>query len=200
MAWERARWSLWAPLYDSVVRGAERGRRRAIEQLELLGDERILIVACGTGLDLELLPPSTEVVAVDYNGTMLRAARRRARRLGREVDFRLMDAASLEFDDETFDVVLLHLVLGVARDPVAVASEAGRVLRSEGRISIYDKFLPYGVKPSWFRRVLNVATRMLATDINRQLNPIVHEAQLELVAEEASIFGGLFRVAMARKR
>lgn len=197
--WERLRWSLWAPLYDPVVRRAVRGRRRAIAQLDLQGDERILISGCGTGLDLELLPPSTRIVAVDYNESMVRATRRRAQRLGRDVDVRVMDAASLELDDETFDVVLLHLVLAVVRDPVAVASEARRVLRGSGRISIYDKFLPEDRKPSLPRRLLNVATRVLATDINRRLHPILHEARLEVVKEESSLLGGFFRVAVARK-
>lgn len=198
-SWERFRWSLWAPLYDPVVRLIVRGRRRAVAQLNLQGDERIAIVGCGTGLDLELLPRGVRIVAVDFNESMLRAARRRAARLDRDIDFRLMDATALDFDDETFDVVLLHLVLAVSRDPIAIASEVERVLRPGGRVSIYDKFLPEARDPSLARRGVNLVTRILATNINRRLHPILREAQLELVHEEASVLGGFFRVAMARK-
>ena len=53
--WNRARYNLYAPVYDWLVGRLgfiERGRRRALELAAIRAGERVLIVAAGTGLDL----------------------------------------------------------------------------------------------------------------------------------------------------
>lgn len=198
--WNRARYTLYAPFYDVVVRRLARGRRRAIELLNVQPGERVLIVGCGTGLDLELLPRSAVVTAVDLTPAMVEKTRARAAALGLEVDARVMDASRLDFADASFDCVLLHLILAVVPDPVATAREAARVLRPGGRASIFDKFLPDTGSPSLVRRVANVVTNFVATDINRRLGEILDGTGLEVVRAEGVGFGGLFKVAIAHLR
>ena len=115
--WNRARYTLYAPVYDVVVRRLHRGRRRALALLDVQPGERVLIVGCGTGLDLELLPSSCPVTAVDLTPAMVEKTRARAAALGLAVDARVMDASRLEFADGSFDCVLLHLILAVVPDP-----------------------------------------------------------------------------------
>ena len=195
--WNRARYTVYAPFYDVVARRIGRGRRRAIELLNVQPGERVLIVGCGTGLDLELLPRDCAVTAIDLTPAMVEKTRARAASLGMQVDARTMDAARLELAEGSFDCVLLHLILAVVPDPYATIREAARVLRSGGRASVFDKFA--AGRPSRMRRALNVLTNALATDITRSLREIVGKSDLEIVREEPSVFGGVFRVAMLAK-
>lgn len=198
--WNRLRYTAYAPFYDLVARRLGRGRRRAIELLNVRDGERVLIVGCGTGLDLELLPRNAQVTAVDLTPAMVEKTRARAASLGMTIDARVMDAAELDFADGTFDCVLLHLILAVVPDPHATASEAARVLRAGGRASIFDKFLPDEGSPSVMRRVFNLVTNVFATEINRRLGDILHGTPLQVVTNEGSVFGGAFRVVIARSR
>ncbi|MGD8710854.1 MAG: SAM-dependent methyltransferase, partial [Ectothiorhodospiraceae bacterium] len=93
----------------------------------------------------------------------------------------------------------LNLILAVVPDPVAAIREAARVLSPEGRMVVFDKFLPDGARPSLIRRGANGISRIVATDINRQLGPLLELAGLERVKDEPAGFGGLFRIAVLRR-
>jgi phosphatidylethanolamine/phosphatidyl-N-methylethanolamine N-methyltransferase len=185
------RWSLYAPFYDRLI-SFKPQRRRAIAMLALNPGERVLVVGCGTGLDLPLLPAGVEVTALDLTPAMVRRARQKAP----GADVRVMDAQRLEFADGTFDAVVLHLIVAVVPDPLACMRESARVLKAGGRACVFDKFVQG--KPSAVRRILNVATRFLGTDINRNLGELAGPAGFVIEADEAAMFGGLFRVARLR--
>jgi ubiquinone/menaquinone biosynthesis C-methylase UbiE len=195
--WNRARYTFYAPFYDLLARRLGKGRRRAIELLTVQPGERVLIVGCGTGLDLELLPRDCRITAIDLTPAMVEKTRARAEALGLSIDARVMDAASLDFADESFDCVVLHLILAVVPDPHSTAREAARVLRRGGRASIFDKFASGRV--SLARRVLNVVTNFFATDITRRLEDVLAGTELQVVREEKSVFGGVFRVVIAAR-
>lgn len=190
--WNRIRYTLYAPFYDLIVRRLAKGRRRAIELLNVQPGERVLIVGCGTGLDLELLPRTANVTAIDLTPAMVEKTRAR----GFAVDARVMDASKLEFPDASFDVVILHLILAVVPDPYGTAREAARVLRPGGRASIFDKFLPDERAPSLLRRAINTIANVVATDINRRLGDLLVGTGLRVVREEGGGFGGVFRVVL----
>jgi len=193
----RFRYRLYAPIYNVVAQPLESGRRRAIERLDLGDDDRILILGSGPGVDLEYLPDGASITAVDIAPAMVRRTAARADRLGLDVDARVGDAKSLSFEDGTFDAVLLHLVLSVVPDPEAVVAEAARVLSPDGRVSIYDKFIPEDEVASLPRRILNPLTRILFSDINRQLEPMLSGTDVEFGHREAFL-GGLYTVTVAR--
>lgn len=195
--WNRTRYRLYAPVYDLVARPLESGRRRAIERLELGPDDRVLILGSGPGVDLEYLPPDAHVTAIDAAPEMVERTASRGHALGRDVDARVGDAQSLSLPDDSFDAVLLHLVLSVVPDPHAVAAESARVLKPEGRASIYDKFVAEGEEPSLLRRALNPIARLLFSDLTRRLEPIVGAAGLRITHRESAL-GGLYTIATVR--
>jgi|CXWL01.1.fsa_nt_gi ubiquinone/menaquinone biosynthesis C-methylase UbiE len=202
MGWSRWRWSLYAPFYDLLATRAFRQPRcRSLARLELVPGERLLLVGAGTGLDLDVLPrvPGLELTAIDLSPAMIARLRQRSADLELTVDARTMDATRLDFPAARFDAVVAHLVLAVVPDAEAVMREIARVLRPGGRVAIFDKFLPDGATPSAGRRLANLAVRLVATDLNRRLGPLLATAGLTASYREPSLLGGLFVIAGATK-
>ncbi len=201
ISWNRIRYTVWAPVYDALAGAArfEGARRRSIDGLRLVAGDRVLIAGAGTGLDLDYLPATVSVTAVDVTQAMLVRLERRAARLGRAVSTHVMDARRLAFPDGEFDAVILHLVLAVMPEPGRGLREAERVLKPGGRIAVLDKFLYDDESPSMTRRLLNVLARPTFTDINRKIGPLIAGTRLVLERDEPAAFRGWYRIATLRK-
>jgi ubiquinone/menaquinone biosynthesis C-methylase UbiE len=147
-------------------------------------------------MDLKYLPEETRVIAVDLTPTMVRRTAHRSDLLDRAVTVACADAQTLPFAADTFDAVLLHLVLSVVPDPGAVVSEAARVLSARGRISLYDKFQPATTTPSIIRRLANPFARVLFADLNRPLQPMLSGTSL-ITDHRETFLGRLYTVTIA---
>lgn len=194
--WNRLRYTAWAPAYDAIARAAgfDTARRRSIDRLRLADNDRVLIVGAGTGLDLEFLPSSVHITAIDVTPAMLKHLERRAVHSGRSVTTRVMDARRLAFPDASFDAVVMHLILAVMPQPERGLSEAIRVLKPGGRIAVFDKFLRDEERPSLKRRLLNAFAKPLFSDLNRRLGPLVAATPLVVERDEPVAFGGTYRI------
>ena len=197
--WHRGVWTLWTPIYNLLTRGFGAKRRRAIELADIQPREKVLLVGAGTGLDLDYIPRGAEITAIDITPAMLTRLRRRARRLGISVDARVMDGAAMAFPDESFDVVILHLILAVIPDPVGCAREAGRVLAHGGRAVIFDKFAPDQGPLPLFNRLLDPLGAIVGTRLTRKLGPLLTAGGLRIVHQEDALLNGLFKITLVRK-
>jgi phosphatidylethanolamine/phosphatidyl-N-methylethanolamine N-methyltransferase len=196
--WNRIRYTAFAPLYDRIA-GFAAQRRRSMALLDLKPGERVLIVGAGTGADLPYVPPGVEVVAGDITPAMVERIRRRARRLGRAVTAEVMDGQALPLPDEHFDAVVLHLIVAVIPDPAACLHETARVLKPGSRAVVFDKFVADDQLPSAGRRLLNVITRVLFSDVTRRLGPLLTGTGLRVVHREPAALGGRFEIVVLRK-
>jgi ArsR family transcriptional regulator len=103
-------------------------------------DGRLLDIGTGTGRVLELLAPRVrEALGVDASKAMLALARARLSGL----DFahcavRLADMYRLPLSDQSFDTVVLQMVLHHAEDPAGAVLEATRVLSRGGQLLVID--------------------------------------------------------------
>jgi ubiquinone/menaquinone biosynthesis C-methylase UbiE len=105
---------------------------------ELRSGERVLDIACGTGL--VTFPAATavgtpgRVVATDISDKMVHYTANRAAELGlTHLEVRRMGAEALEFADRSFDVVLCALGLMYVPEVATAVSEMRRVLVPGGR-------------------------------------------------------------------
>ncbi|MFB6132679.1 MAG: class I SAM-dependent methyltransferase [Halanaeroarchaeum sp.] len=168
-----------------------------MERLDPDTDEHLLLLGCGTGMDLAHLPADVRVTAIDLLPTMVERTRMAAGRYDRPAEVAIGDAHQVPFEDDAFEAVLLHLILSVVPDPGGVVSEAARVLAPDGRISLYDKFSPADGKPSLLRRAANPLARLLFADLNRPLEPMV-KGTGPAVEDREPFLGGLYTVTIAR--
>src|SRR5262245_17704272 len=107
---------------------------------ELAGGAKVLEVAPGPGyLAIELAKlGSYRITGLDISRSFVRIASENAARAGVDVEFRLGDAASLPFPDQTFDFVVCRAAFKNFSDPVAALREMHRVLRDDGKALIID--------------------------------------------------------------
>ncbi|MGQ0536624.1 MAG: class I SAM-dependent methyltransferase, partial [Methanobacteriota archaeon] len=99
--------------------------------------DRVLDLACGTGLGLaalrRLVGATGEVVGVDVSADMLERAGRRIARAGwRNVRTVLADAASMPFPDSSFDHAVSSYSMNVIPDYAGAIAESRRVVRPGG--------------------------------------------------------------------
>lgn len=198
--WNRLRYTAYAPFYDALTgRLLRKPRRIALDQVDWAPGMRVLLVGAGTGLDLPFLPHDIEIHATDLAPAMVKRTAKRAEALRRDVECRTMDAEALNYPDEHFDVVIMHLIIAVMPDPQRGLSEAYRTLKSGGQLCIMDKFQPDGHPVGAGRRLLNSVTSALATDITRQAKPLLSEAGFQIRHDEPVLMKGLFRALLAVK-
>jgi ubiquinone/menaquinone biosynthesis C-methylase UbiE len=109
--------------------------RDLVKDAALKPGERVLDVACGTGivarLAAEAVGPEGAVTGVDVNPGMLAVARAVS---GDAIAWREGDMASLPFSDGEFDAVICQLSLQFVPDKARALAEMKRVARPGGRV------------------------------------------------------------------
>ena len=190
-----------APFYDLIVAKATHSIRKAsLLQIEELSnhDDNILITGIGTGLDIPHLPANRCYTGIDLTQGMLTKAERRKGNI--DISLELGDAMQLPYEDASFDMVVMHLILAVVPDPTLALQEAQRVVKNQGYILILDKFLKPG-QLAFMRRLANPIVRHIATQttvvFEHQLAKCPH---LKLVTDEPVLAGGWFRRIVLTKQ
>ncbi|MGW6599957.1 class I SAM-dependent methyltransferase [Streptomyces sp. NPDC055036] len=113
----------------------------AIEHMEVRRSQRVLDIGCGGGMAVKLLSERTSqgfVAGVDYSAEMVRQSVLRnvdGVAAGR-VELKQGDAGALPYDDASFDQVSAIETFYFWPDPMRGLSEAYRVLKPGGQVSI----------------------------------------------------------------
>jgi SAM-dependent methyltransferase len=136
-------------------------RRQAMTWLLSDGGQNFLDVGCGPGdaaiaLAQEVAPAGS-VVGIDASQVMVDEATRRAGESGVPAEFRVGDAESLGFDDDSFDGCRSERTLQWVHRPEAALAEFKRVTRPGGTIVVIDTdwgtFAPYHPDPAMTVRI-----------------------------------------------
>jgi len=111
-----------------------------LDLVELRPGERVLDVACGTGVVSRLaarrVAPSGTVTGLDLNEGMLSVAGRLPLPPGLTIEWRQGSALALPFADRAFDVVVCQHGLMFFPDRLKALGEMRRVLTPGGRVAI----------------------------------------------------------------
>lgn len=191
-----------APRYDRQMGFFERilfagGREWACAQVH----GRVLEIAVGTGRNLPYYDADVDLTGVELSPEMLALGRKRAEELGRDVDFRIGDAQQLEFEDESFDTVMITFGLCTIPDDRAAAAEAHRVLRPGGRMVLLEHVRSPAAPVRAVQRLLDpLSVRFGADHLVREPLDYLADAGFEVEQVERSKWGIVERVLAWKPR
>ena len=193
-------YTLLAPIYDTMVSGPlDSYRDISLSRLQDVDNKKILISGIGSGLDIPYLPPGAHYTGTDITAAMLDRAIHRSKQSPLKIDFQIADSQALPFEDNSFDAVVMHLILAVVPHPELALQEACRVLKPDGYIYIFDKFIRPG-QLAIGRRLLSLFLQHIATRTDVVFEDVLSTCpQLEIIHDKPSLAKGWFRLIELRK-
>ncbi|MCM3169703.1 class I SAM-dependent methyltransferase [Peribacillus frigoritolerans] len=202
-SWNKVIYKFWSPVYDKVFNSYLflDARKKMFEELDFHDHAKVLFVGVGTGADLELIKNlDLEITAIDLSADMLKKA------MGKfddaSISFLEMDAQHMEFANESFDYVVGSLVLSVVPDANECLREMIRVVKGEGKIILFDKFISKDERLSVPKKLLRPIIRFLGTDIGLRFEDLFsgHEKNMEIEEDRPIMLNGMYRKIIISKR
>jgi phosphatidylethanolamine/phosphatidyl-N-methylethanolamine N-methyltransferase len=190
-----------ASVYDVVFGPTlHPGRLVAIERMGIRPGDRVLEVGVGTGINAPLYPGNCKVTGIDLSSSMLEKARERVAREGlRHVRLLEMDAASLTFADDSFDIVYAPYLVSVVPDPVKVVREMHRVCRPGGTIIVLNHFRSPNRILSSLERAISPFTVHIGFKSDLDLPGFLAQADLQPLSIEKVNFPRIWSLVTCRK-
>jgi SAM-dependent methyltransferase len=132
--------------YDKISEHVSDAIEHLVRRVNPVPGERFLDIATGTGWTARRLAArGASVVGIDLGAPVIEAAKT----LAPTIDFRVGDAESLEFEDESFDGVTSTFGIMFSARPEDAARELTRVCKRGGRIGLAT-WLPGGTVEPFF--------------------------------------------------
>lgn len=193
-------YTLLAPIYDAIVASSTQPMRQAsLQRLATDEAKQVLINGIGTGLDLPFLPKHHHYTGTDITPAMLKRCELRQQHTALDLKLRSADVMQLPFADNSFDIVLMNLILAVVPNPQKALEEASRVVKPGGKIYILDKFIKPG-QLAPIRRLLSIFMRHIATRTDVVFEQLLQNCpQLTLIKDEPAFLRGWFRLIDLKK-
>jgi len=199
---ERA-YELYAPVYDFIFDWIfAPGRVAAVKHLDIQRGESVLEVGIGTGLNLPLYPPASRLTGIDLSEEMLDKAVERVQTLAMpNVTLKVMDATSMDFEDDEFDKAVATYTISAVPDPVAVLREMRRVVKPGGVLVILNHFRSERRIVGWLEDLVAPLCTRLGWKSNLAFGPLLAVVGLEpeLVAR-ANMLKGWRRVKCVNRK
>jgi len=177
---ERA-YELYAPVYDFIFDWIfAPGRVAAVKHLDIQRGESVLEVGIGTGLNLPLYPPASRLTGIDLSEEMLDKAVERVQTLAMpNVTLKVMDATSMDFEDDEFDKAVATYTISAVPDPVAVLREMRRVVKPGGVLVILNHFRSERRIVGWLEDLVAPLCTRLGWKSNLAFGPLLAVVGLE---------------------
>jgi ubiquinone/menaquinone biosynthesis C-methylase UbiE len=114
------------------------GLKRVRKNLFRKAKGNVLEVAAGTGKNFFSYDTSIRFTAIDVSPDMLAIAERKAGKYKLNAQFKVMDAHSLDFPNNSFDTITSSLSMCTFTDPAKAIEEIVRVCKPSGRILLLE--------------------------------------------------------------
>ncbi|APH05388.1 class I SAM-dependent methyltransferase [Bacillus weihaiensis] len=201
--WNEIIYKIWSPIYDSFFNTGRflNARKEIFSKIEFERTQKILFVGIGTGADLELIQhKELDITAIDYSFEMLNKAKTKFKET--PIHFLRMDAQDMSFQDHQFDIIIGSLILSVVPDPVKCLEEMIRVLKPNGSLIIFDKFIPKNTELSLCKKGMRPLIKLLGTDIGISFETLYEKHINTIIVQEDTdiMFNGMYRKIILTKR
>lgn len=132
-------WDRVAFVYDifaNIINKKVHKKLKEIVANEITKDDDVLECACGTGMLTKIVAPkSKSIIATDFSSKMLKKAKKKCKKFN-NVEFMNANIMKLDFDDNSFDIVIAANVIHLLDDPIKAINELDRVCKENGKIII----------------------------------------------------------------
>lgn len=151
---EKKIWNEISYRYDKQNQHLEEAFAKSIENSKNLinEDDKVLEIGCGTGIVALGVAEKTEnIKALDLSKEMIKVAKEKAESEGKDhIEFLVGDGYNTDYEDESFDAVLMFNLLHIIKEPATQIREAKRVLKKGGKLitatDCYSEPVRFGVK------------------------------------------------------
>ena len=155
---------------------------------------KVLEIGVGTGKNLPYYPEDTDLTAIDFSEGMLKKAQQRLDGLNLP-DARLinMDVENLQFDDASFDTIIISFVFCTVPDPVKGLKEVKRVLKPEGNAYFIEHMRSNSIFINLFLYSMNLLISPLTgTSMVRRTKENFQASGLKII-EEKNLFSDFIK-------
>ncbi len=193
----------WAPIYDATHAWTLPGRRAARRALGVQPGDRVVEIACGTGLNFphlrRLVGDHGSLIGVDLTPAMLVLARQRITRHGwQNVQVREADAARLPFPDASFDKAFCAFALNIIPEYERAVAEVRRVLVPGGRfVAVEMQSIDMSQVSGWLGRLVHGLMGICDQDTSHRSLEAIQAAFGGVVVSRH--LGGMIFIATATK-
>lgn len=108
-----------------------------IAEYDLDKNVKILDIGCGSGNVVNYLEQKGfDVIGIDISKETIKEGKEKYK----NIDIRVMDSHSMNFENNTFNVISLECSLSIMKDPKLVLSNCKKILKDKGVILLSDFF------------------------------------------------------------
>ena len=177
------KWDNAARTFDLMNRGIELRYGEKKREWFSRSYGRTLLVAVGTGLDLQYFPSGQKVVGIDISSKMLSKAKEKTGHCTAAVEFVRADVQRLGFGDSSFDSAVTSCTFCSVPDPVQGLKEIRRVMKPGGTLLMFEH-----VRSDifWMGPMMDVLTRLsrkFGPDLNRRTGENIRKAGFRLTRQ-----------------
>jgi ubiquinone/menaquinone biosynthesis C-methylase UbiE len=179
--WEK--WDKAATLFDFMNSGIELRYGEYKREWFSQAVGRTLLVAVGTGLDLQYFPQGSNVLGIDISWKMLERAKEKSENTTLNIKLVRTDAQMLGFTDNMFDTVVTSCTFCSVPDPVKGLCEIRRVLKPGGKLLMFEHVRSDIFWMGPMMDLMTYVSRMFGPDLNRRTGENIIKAGFKLVRE-----------------
>lgn len=179
-------WDKWdnaARSFDLMNRGIELRYGQTKREWFSRAEGLTLLVAVGTGLDLEYFHPGHHLVGLDISSKMLEKAKKKLNPDMSKTSLVRADVQMLGFADDTFDTIVTSCTFCSVPDPVQGLKELFRVMKPGGKLLMFEHVRSNIFWMGPMMDIMTYASRKFGPDLNRRTKENILRAGFKLTRE-----------------